>query len=253
MVAVAAGTADRALLPVESAVEGSVDPALDALLEHPAVAIVGEVVHAVRLSLVARAGVAMADLEVVLSHPQALAQCASALRALAPRAAVRATASTAQAVQAAAESTAPWGAIGTARAAGRYGCVLLAGDVQDAAHNATRFAWLAVAGTPPDAPPSKTSIAFWGAGAQQPGWLVRCLGEFATRGVNLTRIESRPRRDRLGRYAFFVDVDGEDGAGGPVASALAALSGHCEEVRTLGSYAAAGPAGTPGAGPMLSR
>ena len=81
-------------------------------------------------------------------------------------------------------------------------------------------------------------MLFAGAGDQSPGWLVRCLSEFAFRGVNLTRIESRPRKGRLGHYLFLVDLDGraEDAA---VADAVAALRAHCEEVRVLGSYPAA--------------
>jgi len=79
---------------------------------------------------------------------------------------------------------------------------------------------------------------FWGVGAQEPGWLVRCLSEFAFRGVNLTKIESRPRKQGLGRYMFFVDLEGRH-SDRPVADAVRGLSAHCEEVRTLGSYPAA--------------
>ena len=76
---------------------------------------------------------------------------------------------------------------------------------------------------------------FWGAGSVAPGWLVRCLSEFAFRGVNLTRIESRPLRQGLGRYMFFCDVDGAAGEE-PVAGAIQALRGKAESVRILGSY-----------------
>ena len=95
--------------------------------------------------------------------------------------------------------------------------------------------------TAPAGPPSKTSIAFSGAGARAPGWLVRCLSEFAFRGVNLTRIESRPRRTSLGHYMFFVDLEGsaDDDA---VADAIEALRAKAENVRVLGSY----PVGVPG-------
>jgi prephenate dehydratase len=86
----------------------------------------------------------------------------------------------------------------------------------------------------------KTSLTFWGRGDDSAGWLVRCLSEFAFRGVNLSRIESRPLRGRLGHYRFFVDCDGavQDAA---VAEAIRALEGHCEEVRVLGSYPSAPP------------
>jgi prephenate dehydratase len=84
----------------------------------------------------------------------------------------------------------------------------------------------------------KTSVVFAGAGDQTPGWLVRCLSEFAFRGVNLVRIESRPRPGPLGHYVFHIDMEGRD-ADANVADAIAALRRHCEEVRLLGSYPAA--------------
>jgi prephenate dehydratase len=79
---------------------------------------------------------------------------------------------------------------------------------------------------------------FWGAGSAGPGWLVRCLAEFAERDVNLTRIESRPRRQRLGEYMFFVDLDGH-AAEPAVAAAVDGLRGHADVVRVLGSFPAA--------------
>ena len=87
---------------------------------------------------------------------------------------------------------------------------MLVDGVEDEPGNATRFVWLARAAPEPDAErPAKTSLAFWGAGDDSPGWLVRCLSEFAFRGVNLTKIESRPMRARLGHYRFFVDCEGD--------------------------------------------
>jgi prephenate dehydratase len=117
---------------------------------------------------------------------------------------------------------------------------VLAEGVEDVAGNATRFVWLARAGTPaPEARgPWKTSIVFWGGGDAVPGWLVRCLQEFASRGVNLTRIESRPRRLGLGHYMFFTDCEGR-AADPALAAALDAVRGHCDELRLLGSYPAA--------------
>ena len=84
----------------------------------------------------------------------------------------------------------------------------------------------------------KTSIVFWGAGAESPGWLVRCLDEFSRRDINLTKIESRPRRERLGHYMFFADLAGRS-HDAPVAAAIAGLHALCEQVRILGSYPAA--------------
>jgi prephenate dehydratase len=245
VLAVQEGRAERGLVPIESASEGSVDATLDALAaDAPDVVIVGEVVRPVRHALVAGEGVGPDDVAVVVSHPQALAQCSGFLRRELPGARAVAWTSTAEAVRAAAERAAEgWAAIGTARAAGLYGCVVLREGVEDLAGNATRFVWIARADAaePADTAPGvarKTSLVFSGAGAGQPGWLVRCLSEFAFRGVNLTRIESRPRRDRLGDYRFFVDLEGGT-ADERVGGAVDGLRAHCDEVRVLGSYPAA--------------
>ena len=169
-------------------------------------------------------------------------------------------------------------ALGTRLAAEIYGGTVIRDGVQDRDDNVTRFVWLARAkaegpdvpplaapGAPPqaapDAPPVaapdvpvaapgapplgardgegwKTSVVFWGPGADSPGWLVSCLSEFARREINLTKIESRPRRATLGHYMFFVDLDGS--AREPaVAEAVEGLRGACEHVRVLGSYPAA--------------
>ena len=234
--------APRALVPIESSTEGSVDVVLDALaLDAPDVFIVGEVVLPVRHVLAAREALALGEVTAVMSHPQALGQCARFLREHLPGAEHHTVASTAEAVRAASGSHAAEGlaAIGTARAAEHYGAVVLREGIEDNPHNETRFVWLA----PADAAPggeaaTKTSLVFSGAGAEGSGWLVRCLSEFAFRGVNLTRIESRPRRERLGRYLFFLDLDG--GMGDErVASAVGALRAHCDMVRVMGSYPAA--------------
>jgi prephenate dehydratase len=244
VLAVQDGTAARGLVPIESASEGSVDATLDALAERaPDVTIVGEVVLPVRHALIAAPGLELAEIQVVVSHPQALAQCSRFLREELPEARAVSWTSTAEAVRIAA-SRAPdgWAAIGTARAAQLYGCDRLRDGIEDIESNATRFVWMAPVGTPPAAPETKTSLAFSGGGAGQAGWLVRCLSEFAFRGVNLTRIESRPSKNRLGDYVFFVDLEG--GTGDPaVAGAIDALRGHCDQVRVLGSYPAAPPPG----------
>jgi prephenate dehydratase len=82
---------------------------------------------------------------------------------------------------------------------------------------------------------------FWGSGAESPGWLVRCLDEFARRDINLTKIESRPRRERLGRYMFFADLNGRAGDAG-VAEAIDGVRAVAEHVGVLGSYRAGAPA-----------
>ena len=246
VVAVQDGRADRALAPLENSVEGGVNATLDALtFDAPDIAIVGELVHAVHHCLIAAAGTRADQLGVVLSHPQGLAQCAEALRRLAPSARAEAVASTAVAVQRAAVEPGV-GAIASRGAAERYGASVLAADIEDRPGNATRFVWLAPASAAPDGPPTKSSLVFHGAGDASPGWLVRCLSEFAFRGVNLTRIESRPLRSQLGHYLFHVDLDGAPSRPA-VAEAIAALGAHCEDVRLLGAYPAA-----PASGPVAT-
>jgi prephenate dehydratase len=140
-------------------------------------------------------------------------------------------------------------ALGTVLAAEIYGGVVLREAVQDRDDNETRFAWVArsddgdalgasVLRAEREREPWKTSLVFWGPGADSPGWLVRCLDEFSRRAINLTKIESRPKRERMGHYMFFVDLQGSP-RDRPVAQALEGLRAICEEVRVLGHYHAA--------------
>jgi prephenate dehydratase len=242
ILAVHDGSVDRAIVPIENSVEGPIAVTLDTLADDGNdIAIVGELVLGVSQHLIAGSQLALASIERVLSHPQAISQCARYLREQLPGAAVEPTASTAEAAQIVTAQAAPWAAIGTLRAAELYGATVLARDVEDEPGNATRFVWLArqaAARAPAAGASAKTSLSFWGSGDDSPGWLVRCLSEFAFRGVNLTKIESRPLRARLGHYRFFVDCDG-GAADTPVAEAVDGLRKHCEQVRILGSYPAA--------------
>jgi prephenate dehydratase len=244
VLAVEEGRAERALVPIENSLEGAVGPTLDALaVETERVRIVGEVVHPVSHALIGAEPVELADIRVVLSHPQANAQCARFIRAVLPAAEVVSVSSTAEAVRMVASGAAPAApaaALGTPLAAAIHGGVVLRDGVEDGPGNVTRFVWLAPAGTAPmdGGPAFKTSVVWWGGGDEAPGWLVRCLSEFAFRGVNLTRIESRPRRLGLGHYMFFADLGGAE-ADAPVAEAVEALRAQAEIVKVLGSYPAA--------------
>ena len=243
VMAVDTGGVDRALVPIENSLEGGIPATLDALaVDASDVSIVGEAVLVIRNCLMARGDLALDAIVVVVSHPQPLGQCARFLRAELPQAEVRAAASTAEAARTVADTPERWAALGPRGAAERYGCRVLREGVDDDPDNATRFVWLGSQGAKPvgaeAAEAWKTSVVFAGAGDLQPGWLVRCLSEFAFRGVNLTKIESRPRRGRLGHYLFHVDMDGRDDER-PVADAVQALHAHCEVVRLLGSYPAA--------------
>ncbi len=226
-------------MPIENSLEGGVAATLDALAgEAEDVRIAGEVVHPISHCLVAAGPLELARVERVVSHPQATAQCAAFLRERLPGAERVDVGSTAEAVRQVVGAGRPWAALASRLAAELYGAEVLAEGVEDRPDNRTRFVWLRSRQTPsPFAAdgPLKTSIVFWGAGDESPGWLVRVLGELADREVNMTRIESRPRRVRLGHYMFFCDLEGGEGEPA-VAEALEAVAGHVEGVRVLGSY-----------------
>ena len=239
VMAVQTGAVDRAVVPIENSIEGSVNATLDALAhEAPDVRIVVEVDHPVHQTLIAREGIDAGDVTRVLSHPQATAQCSRFIKEHLPSAEIVSTTSTAEGVRIVAESDEPWAAIGPRLAADLYGARALAERIEDHPDNLTRFVWLAPASTEPPHPATKTSVVFWGFNDRSPGALMRVLADFADRGINLTKIESRPRRVAIGHYMFFVDCEG--GADDPeVAATLEALAGHVEVLRVLGSYPAA--------------
>jgi prephenate dehydratase len=245
VMAVQEGTADRALVPIENSLEGSVNATIDALVfEATDVTIVGELIHPIRHCLIAHDEIELDSIERVLSHPQASGQCRRFLRERLPQAEVVPADSTADAVRIVAREERPWAALGPRLAAELHGGRVLLDGVEDHPDNETRFALLARAGRDgltPDAPSAdawKTSIAFWGL-PDAPGSLVSALEEFAQRGVNLSRIESRPRRQGLGRYIFFADLEGHVSEP-PIAEALAAIEASAETLRILGCYPAAG-------------
>ena len=174
----------------------------------------------------------------VMSHPQATAQCQRFIASSLPGAEIVSTASTAEGVRVVAESDEPWAAIGPRLAADLYGGAVLAERIEDHPDNLTRFVWLAPEETEPPAPATKTSVVFWGFNDRSPGALMRVLAEFADREINLTKIESRPRRVAIGHYMFFADFEGAVGEA-RVDQALDALRSRVEVLRVLGSYPAA--------------
>jgi prephenate dehydratase len=244
------GTVSLAIVPIENSLEGSINVTLDLLAgEATDVEIVGEALLHVRHSLIAAAEVGLEEIDTVITHPQVPGQCTLFLRGELAHARILAASSTAEAVRTVVTAAERGqAAIGTRLAASIYGGTVIRERVEDREDNETRFVWLARsarAGARSETMRAplragagggwKTSLVFWGAGAERPGWLVRCLDEFASRNINLTKIESRPRRDRLGSYMFFVDLTGraQDAA---VAEAIAQIDAMCEEVLVLGSY-----------------
>jgi prephenate dehydratase len=239
VMAVHEGSADRAIVPIENSLEGGVAATLDALAtEASDVRIVAEHIHPIHHCLIARRQLEMAEVRRVISHPQAMSQCGVLLRGELAHAERVSSVSTAEAARAVADSEEPWAALSSGLAADLYDCVVLRADVEDSGGNETRFVWLAQASEAAPESGDKTSIVFWGFNDESPGALVNVLRELSDREINLTRIESRPRRVGLGHYMFFADLDG--GAEEPrVAEALAALRARVEELRVLGSYPSA--------------
>jgi prephenate dehydratase len=246
VLAVRDGVVDRAVVPIENSLEGSVNATLDALVfdaEH--VGVIGETVLPIEQCLIVQEELPLSEIEVVISHPQATAQCRSYIQTHMPEARVMTASSTAEAVRLISERIRHrWAAIGTRLAAELYDCVVLEAGVEDVSGNETRFVWLAPAGIEGAGAPGaqigedrawKTAIVFWGKGTESSGWLVGCLSELAFRGVNMTRIESRPRREGLGSYMFFVDLDGRQTDQG-VQAAIAGLRARAGELHTLGSF-----------------
>ena len=238
VMAVQVGDTDRAVVRIEHSLEGGVAATLDALAgEADGVRIVAETVHPIHHQLVARPGVALVDVRRVISFPHATGQCERFLHQHLPGAEWLPASSTAEAVRLVSESAGPDAALGSALAAELYGCQVLASDVEDRDDNLTRFVWLAptAESATEAAPGSKTSIVFWGFNDASPGALVAVLSELSDRAINLTRIESRPRRVRLGHFMFFADLDGH--ADEPhVSEALQALRERVHTLRLLGSY-----------------
>ncbi len=246
--AIASGTADRAMAPIDNSIEGSVRHTVDGLINSAdSVTIIGEYVHEVRSALIAARPVPLEEIKAVTSHPQPLAQCSRFLREELPGAELRFADSTSAAVRQVSEGEAGLAALGPATAAGIYGCTILREGIEDEPGNLTRFVWLAPVGTDPSEqtgdggggglgePGWKTTVVFSELGEDHPGSLVEALLEFSKREINLARIESRPQRRRLGQYQFFIDIEGRDTDPG-VSEALAGLRSKAGAVKVLGSY-----------------
>jgi prephenate dehydratase len=245
ILAVQEGAVARAFVPIENSLEGGVAATLDTLAgEATDVRIVAEFEHPVHHHLVAGRRLALPDVARVLSHPHAAGQCATFLRERLPGAEVAAASSTAEAVRVVTETDEPWAALGSRLAADLYGGTVLAARTEDRSDNVTRFVWLApatsAAGHVDRTRRGKTSIVFWGFNDESPGALVSVLRELSDREINLTKIESRPRRVRLGHYMFFADLEAQL-AEPRVTEALEALRARVDTLRVLGSYPLARP------------
>ncbi len=225
--------AQKGILPVENSLAGTVVPAYDQLADHD-LRIQAEVILKVEHCLIAPSGTTLQDVTRVMSHPQALAQCENTLRRLGIEP-ISHYDTAGAARDLAANPTPGVAAIASALAAETYGLTILARNLEDLSHNYTRFFVLGQM----DAlrrEPSKTSIIF--TTRHEPGALYRVLGELASREINLTKIESRPRRNRPWHYLFYVDFEGhEDDL--KIREALLGILKQSSFLKVLGSYPAA--------------
>ncbi|HVV23256.1 MAG TPA: prephenate dehydratase [Pseudonocardiaceae bacterium] len=233
LAAVREGRADAACVPVENSVEGAVNATMDALVDGEPLVAVAEAILPVRFSVLVRPGATAADVRTVASHPHALAQVRAWLAEHLPHAPVVATTSTAAAAVAVAAGEYD-AAVTAPVAATHYPLAALATDIADVADAATRFLLLRRPGPLPE-PTGADRTSLVAFTADRTGALADLLVELAERGINLTRIESRPTRGRLGEYRFYFDVDGHI-AEARLGDAVAALRRRCAQVRFLGSY-----------------
>lgn len=237
LAAVREGAADAAMVPLENSIEGGVSATMEELVSGRLLHIAAEVCLRVEFALMAEPGTRLADIQQVITHPHAAMQCRRWLRQWLPGASVGTAASTAAAARHLAEThEGRIAAIAPPVSAPLHGLEILASDIGDRADAVTRFILVRRPSRSPEprTGADRTSIVAI-ASEQKADWLAPALQEFTSRGLRLTRIESRPRGDGLGRYNYLIDCEGhvDDEL---VGHALSGLRRHCADVRFLGSY-----------------
>lgn len=233
--AVADHRIDEAIAPIENSIEGAVNATLDILAADVDLLIKSELVIPVRENLLVKKGASMDDIRHILSHPQPLGQCRNFINARFPNAHVRATYSTAGAAEEVAAGSGDSAAIGSSAAAEAYGLEIVEKDIHDCENNHTRF--VVVSHTDGERTgDDRTSIVF--TTEDKPGCLYRVLDIFNLWDINMSKIESRPAKNQLGRYIFFVDISGhrEDD---DIRDALTMIKRKSSFFKFLGSYPAA--------------
>lgn len=223
---------EDAIVPIENSLEGAINVTMDFLAKEDGVYIIGELILPVNLNLLIKAGTIAEDIAVILSHPQPLGQCRAYLNKHFPNAIQFEELSTSKAAMRVAESDGTYAAVASSISAKVYGLEILESNIQDAQNNHTRF--VIVSKTLQNRTGNdKTSIAF--STDNKPGSLYRILDIFSLWDINMTRIESRPAKNVLGQYIFFVDIDGhiEDQ---DVCDALTMIQRKTSFYRFIGSY-----------------
>ncbi len=234
--AVADGTLDQGLVPLENAIEGTVSATIDGLVFDHDLVIEREIVIPIRLHLLARSGLTIGEVTTVRSYVHALAQCRSFLHRLGVT--VEQTTSTSQAAREVAESSEPLAAVASALAGRLFGLVELAADIEDHPGNVTRFVLVGRDSVAAPTGHDRTTIVCF-QDADRPGSLYAILGRFAARDINLTKLESRPTKLGLGDYCFVIEFEGHV-ADDVVADCLVDLQAHLTRVKFLGSYPVTG-------------
>lgn len=240
ILAVEDNLADKAVVPIENSIEGSVNATLDSLAFEAGVLIQGEMVRLVQHHLLAREALQLKDIKRVISHPQAAAQCRRHLVELMPGVGLEAANSTSEAALRVARSDEPVAALGSRLAAELYELQVLHEGMEDHPDNRTRFVLLGKEKMPPTGRDKTSMVCF--IHQDRPGMLLQILQEFAYRHINLTKIESRPTKKVLGEYCFFIDCEGHE-EDEVTASALKCLLCKLPRVKLLGSYPAYGEEG----------
>jgi prephenate dehydratase len=245
LAAVRDGSVDAGCVPIENTVEGAVPAVLDGLVADPPLVIVREALVNVQFAVLVRPGTKTGDIRTVASHTHAVAQTRGWIAAHLPDAEVLLSTSTAEAAAQVARGEFD-AAVAAPLAAEQHGLEVLADDIADNPGAVTRFALVAPPGPPP-APTGRDRTTLAATTQNRPGALLGLLTELAVRGIDLTRIESRPIKDRHAEYWFHLDCSGHV-AEPAMGEALAALHRRCDRVRFLGSY----PRAANGAGAAVS-
>ena len=232
IVSVENGETSHGIVPFENSIEGTVNLTLDLIAGNPELKIVGEIILPIKHNLLAKVGTNKSEVNLISSHPQALAQCRKYIKHQFPGVAVFEANSTAEAALMAGQGNGSIAAIGNEKAAEYYGLTVIDGDIQDCKENKTRFVVVSKEDGLITAN-AKTSLVI--TITDRPGGLYQILKEFALANVNLTKIESRPAKRNLGDYLFFVDLLGSSKEP-PVKECLEAIEDIAASLRIIGSY-----------------
>lgn len=231
--AVCAGEIEQCIVPIENSIEGGVNTTLDMLAFGGELYITGEYVLKISENLMVKKGAKKEDIKIITSHPQPIGQCAQLLENEFPSAAIKYADSTSAAARTVSQSDGSVACIGSPSSAAIYGLDILYPDCGDDKSNSTRFVVLETRPSREVSAHDKTSVAF--TLEDRPGILFKALELFCDADINLKKIESRPMKNSLGKYMFFIDIDGNiDNAN--IYFALDKLRKTAVSYKFLGSY-----------------